>query len=553
MQREIKRRAQLYGIAAIILALILGAICYNVGVQPPQKVEESAAPTTTEPQPQATRFLKTFQSYKELLNFLTENLKMESLPFFWDARIAAPDITQGAPMPAAPEAAGEFKLSVEYSTTNVQVAGVDEADIVKTDGEYIYFIANNTILILKAYPPEEVNLLSKITFKENVYPAGIFVSSDGAKLAVIGVTYTFPWPIYRTMIYLPYLNTKTFVYVYDVSNKANPVLERNFTISGSYFGARMIGDYVYVVASQPTYIIYDTVILPKVYEDDEIKEIKPEQIYYCSNSTDDYYIFTTIAAINMLEEHEEPNTLTVMMGGTSTLYASTNNLYITFHASPDQTSIYRIRIEGGNLAFEAKGTVPGRELNQFSMDEYDGYFRIATTTWHEGKTRNNIYVMDMSLNIVGSLTDIAPEEAIDSARFIGDRCYLATSVSRRDPFFVIDLKNPRAPEVLGYLKIPGFTSYLHPYDENHIIGIGKDEDNKVKVAIFDVSNITSPVEIDNYVILGEWSDTPVFTEHKAFLFSKDKELMAFPVTVFEGGMWQGAYIFTVTTSYGISL
>jgi uncharacterized secreted protein with C-terminal beta-propeller domain len=202
--------------------------------------------------------------------------------------------------------------------------------------------------------------------------------------------------------------------------------------------------------------------------------------------------------------------------------------------------------------------VPGSALNQFSMDEYNDNFRIATTTWLNGTSQNNLYVLDMNLSLVGSLENVAPGETIDSVRFIGNRCYFATSVVQRDPFFVIDVENPSSPEILGYLKIPGFTRYLHPYDEDHIIGVGKDG-NAVKVSLFDVSNVSKPIELDMYAI-SDWSDTPVLTDHRAFLFGKSKDLLAFPVEVSSGSMiwseyweWQGVYVFNITLTDGLVL
>lgn len=543
MQREIRKRVQIYGVAAVLLALALGALCYNFGFTPTE-FQNSIQP----PSQPSSQFLKTFSSREELKNFLTANAETQGVfPFYGPLDIkvfGSASVTLG-PSP-------EYSVrSSEFSTTNVQVAGVDEADIVKTDGEHIYLIANNTVLILKAYPANNAQVLSKITFA-NAYPAGIFISSDGERLAILGSKYTIPQVRYP---YQYYVDVKTFIHVYDISDKTNPVLKRDFTMSGSYFNSRMIGEYVYAVISQPAYIIYDTVILPKIYYKNGIREIEPSQIYY-SNVSDEYYAYTTVASLNILNDTEEPNTLTIMMGGTSNLYVSLSNIYITFHESSQQTSVYRIRIENRTMNWEAKGNVPGRELNQFSMDEHNNYFRIATTTWADGTTKNNLYILNMNLSIVGSLTNIAPDESIDSARFIGNRCYLATSVARKDPFFVIDIENPFAPKVLGYLKIPGFTRYLHPYDENHVIGVGRNENNSVKISIFDVSNVSSPIEIDKYMVPGAWSDTLVLEDHKAFLFDKAKELLAIPVSIYDpykGSVWQGAYVFRVTPSYRLIL
>jgi len=529
--REVKKRAVTYGLAAILIALVLGALCYNLGVQPTPHPQ-------SEPTPQQTsQFLKTFSSRQELLSFLMKNVKVEVYPFYGpeDLRILG---TMG-PTPVYRDR--------EYSTTNIQVIGVDEADIIKTDGEYIYAVANNTVYILKAYPPEEATIISKITFENNTYPSGLFISSDGNRLALLGCKYTFlPWWYYYYDFYC--VDVKTFIRVYDISNKSNPTLLRDFTMSGSYFNSRMIGDYIYAIISQPVYIIYDTVILPKVYSKNGIREIDVTKIYY-SNVSENYYTFTTIAALNMMNESEEPNTLTIMIGGTSNLYVSLNNIYVTFHNFNWQTTIYRIRIENRTMNWEAEGTVPGHEINQFAMDEYGNFFRIATMRWVNGIVKNDLYVLDMNLTIVGNLTDIAPNETLDSARFIGNRCYLTTSVRQVDPFFVIDLENPYAPKILGSLKIPGFTRYLHPYNETHLIGVGIDGNGRVQILMFDVSNVSSPIVVGNFTVPGEYSDTPVLWEHKAFLFDKTKELLVIPLSIYDYSktfFWQGVYVFNTT-------
>ena len=536
MQREIKKRATVYGLVAVLSAIMLGAFAYNLQVYPP----ESSLPSM---------LLRTFSSYNELRSFLLTNSRTQgAFPVYgpWDQAILTTQTFGDASLVRF--VTNALAPKIEYSTTNIQVAGVDEADIVKTDGEYIYLVSGNNVSIVKAYPPTGAEVLSKITFSNDTYPVGIFVGRD--RLAVSGSKYTFSSPVYE-----PYrVDIKTFVNVYDISEKTQPVSLKNFTMSGSYFNSRMIGDYVYFVVSQPAYVIYDTVILPKIYTDDGITEISASEIHY-SNASDNYFMFTTVVALNMQNTAEEPTHLTIMLGGTSSMYVSLNNIYITFPEPDAKTSIYRMRIEKSTVITEAHGKVPGRELNQFSMDEYNNYFRIATTTWVNGTVQSNVYVLNMNLNIVGSLENIAPSETLDSARFLGNRCYLSTSVVRRDPFFVIDVENPSDPKILGYLKIPGFTRYLHPYDETHIIGIGKDGSN-VKISLFDVSNVSAPIEIGKpYAVNASWSDTLVLTEHKAFLFDKSKNLLVIPVSLYEDwySQWQGAYVFNITLTNGLVL
>jgi uncharacterized secreted protein with C-terminal beta-propeller domain len=476
---------------------------------------------------------------------------------------------------------GGSESTLKYSTTNIQVAGVDEADIVKTDGKHIFLVSGSDVWILKAYPPQEAEVLNKITFSNDTYPAGIFVSQN--KLAILGSEYTFPSPSPvpepgEPSYFVPYYgDVRTFVNIYDVSDATNPVLLRNFTISGSYFNSRMIGDYVYLVTSKAAYIINnDTVILPMIYSNEATKEISPSEIRY-SNVSDNYFSFTTIAALNMQNTVEEPTYETVMMGGTSNMYVSLKNIYITFQESYEGTAIYRIHIENSNINVEANGIVPGSVLNQFSLDEYGDYFRVATTTWvidpwTFGKQHNNVYILNISMHVVGKLENLASGESLHSVRFMGDRGYLVT-FKKTDPLFVIDLSEPTSPSVLGQLKIPGYSDYLHPYDETHLIGVGKhtveaDEGDfawyqGVKISLFDVSDVANPKQIANYIIGDRGTDSPILSDHRAFLFDKEKALLVIPVSVAEidesqypGGVppkdaygttvWQGAYVFSTS-------
>jgi inhibitor of cysteine peptidase len=520
-----------------------------------------------------------FASYDELQEFVKTNAGYKQ--FFWRYAggdfILAPGNAESL-APAAPSV-------TDHSTTNIQVAGVDEADTVKTDGEYIYLASGNKTIIVKAYPPEQAQVLSKIELEDTV--VGVFVNGD--RLVVFGEETTY-YPLYDMgqdsveKLYVPYRPPSTSIKVYDVSDRANPRLQRELSSDGQYVSSRMIGDYAYVVVNEPVYEQQEgEVNLPKISVGEKEQEIPATEIYY-TDVSDYYYMYTTIVAINTQNDDQEPTYETILLGASSNLYVSQNNIYLTFPVwgngvgDSEKTTIHRIHIEGNNIEPVASGEVPGTVLNQFSMDEYDGYFRVATTT--QGETsRNNVYVLNMGLNVTGSLTDLAQGESIYSARFIGDRCYLVT-FKKVDPLFVIDLSDPYNPGVLGYLKVTGYSNYLHPYDETHIIGIGKEaveaEEGDfawyqgLKIALFDVSDINNPKEIgDPYVIGDRGTDSPVLWDHKAFLFDKSMNLMVIPVLVAEideskypegvsadaygEPVWQGAYVLRVSLDSGISL
>ena len=209
----------------------------------------------------------------------------------------------------------------------------------------------------------------------------------------------------------------------------------------------------------------------------------------------------------------------------------------------DQTTtvVHKIAIKDGRITYIGKGEVPGTLDNQFSMDEYNNNLRLATTSsvyTNSGQyTYNNVYVLDGKMATIGSLTHIAEQETIYSTRFIGDRLYMVT-FKRIDPFFVIDLSTPETPKILGKLKIPGYSDYLHPYDATHIIGIGKETTanewggvsvSGVKLALFDVSDVANPKQLDKVQIGDAGSDSAALTDHHAFLFDRTKNLLVIPV------------------------
>jgi uncharacterized secreted protein with C-terminal beta-propeller domain len=527
--------------------------------------------TVVNPGPSEISKFSSYQELKEFVNANTQDKGMLVTPGrFWSG---AAEEEGDAAAPAASD----------YSTTNIQVAGVDEADIVKTDGEYIYFVSGNKTIIVKAYPPEQAQIASEIELEGTII--GIFI--NGNRLVVFeqetpSYVYYDDMPVVKES-YAPYVSPKMFVKVYDVSDRQNPQLQREVSANGQYISSRMIGDYAYVVTNEPVYEEEGEVNLPEIHVGGNETEIPPTDIYY-SDVSDYYYMYTTIIAVNTQNDAQEPTIETILLGASSTLYVSLNNIYLTFPVwgtdilgrevwdSP-KTSIHRIHIEGDAIEYVASGEVPGMVLNQFSMDEYDGHFRVATTTQGE-TTGNHVYILDMDLTVVGSLENLAPGEMIYAARFMGDRGYLVT-FRQVDPLFVIDLSDPNNPKELGYLKVTGYSGYLHPYDEDHLIGIGKETTEEgefawyqgVKISLFDVSDVNNPREISKYEIGDRGTDSPVLWDHKAFLFDKSRNLMVMPVleakvdvTEYPEGVpawaygepvWQGAYVFHVSLDAGI--
>jgi inhibitor of cysteine peptidase len=579
MEKQIRRKAIFYGTAAILLASTFAAVIYNLGVL------QTTLISTGPPIPAAhTSFLATFPSAEALTSFLKNNSQTQG-PFslYGPADVKLFNSPSSPLLPMRGTAVDTFSYalgteggSYQHSTTNIQVTGVDEADTVKTDDDgYMYVVSDDTVYILTAYPATQASVLAKIKYTD-MHPIGIFVS--GQRLAVLGSQYSFPtlsvFPLYNGFYVA---DIKTFIRLYDISDKSNPVLVKDFALTGSYFNSRMIGDYIYLVASKPAYTINDTLFLPEIIMNGRNNEIAPTEIHYF-NGTEEYYQYTTFVAMNVQNATEAPVYLTTLLGGASSMYVSQQNMYVTFqdYYWGGNTTIYRIRLQANNMTIEASGKIPGYEHNQYSMDEYGNYFRIQTQTWStamvpKGLTATNVYVLDMNLTIVGTLENIAPGENFHSARFMGDRCYLVT-FQKTDPLFVIDLSNPTNPQVLGNLTIPGYSDYLHPYDETHLIGVGKntvDAQNGyfawyqgIKISLFDVTNVTNPIQSASYVIGDRGSDTPVLSDPKAFLFDRSKNLLVIPVlnatidkskypspvpdSAYGDPVWQGAYVFDIS-------
>ncbi|MCL2774074.1 MAG: beta-propeller domain-containing protein [Oscillospiraceae bacterium] len=484
--------------------------------------------------------------------------------------MAAPETTQvTAPVAAVPateatitaDTAMSASNTADYSTTNIQVQGVDEADIIKTDGQYIYYVRNQTIEIVKTNSDGSFEYMSsfKFTDKNNFNFSDIFI--DGARIIAIGNYYGND-------------GSHTKAAVISTEDKKNPTLERSVEVKGNYITSRKIGNSIYLAANSyfgygndwehimPTYM--DTAVSTSM------REIGYDRLYCFPVMYD--RSMTTLVGFN-IDRPEEEAFIETFLGCGNNIYMSENAMYIAavnYNNNGNETVINKFAADDGKLVFVKSGTAPGTILNQFSMDEYQSYFRVATNNYKY----NGLYVFDNTMQIVGKINDIAPGENIYSTRFMGNRAFVVT-FRTLDPLFAIDLSNPEKPVVMGALKIPGYSNYLQPYDENHLIGFGKDtEINKyggayytgMKISLFDVTDITNPIEMFVETIGVRGTDSELLTNHKALLFSKEKGLLAFPVTVYEtpeSGFssyasygtftFSGAYVYDISLTDGFKL
>lgn len=470
-----------------------------------------------------------------------------------------------------------------YSETNVQVLGVDEADIVKTNGELIFYTTQSPVwvssywgqntYVIDALPAESAKIIGNISEGGNLY-------LDGNNLIILSYDK---------------------IMSYDITNPEKPELKWAKDLNGTYVDSRLIDGQLYLIVQEyglDEPIIWDNMEVD--YSDVYIPRI-PDIIRPNFDST---YIVSSINA----ENGEVKDTVVLIGSYSNTIYVSEENIYFAYTLNYDEdklmlkfitengdkyfpsevTSILSAVISSEYFGDEAKylqmteiiqsylltlssedrnnlmneiendynvflkenweelegtgiakieldtfevtsGRAPGTLLNSFSMDEYEGNLRVATTIGNDWRYRdiqtNNIYVFDKDMKIIGKLTGLEEGERIYSARFMGDKAYVVT-YKETDPLLVIDLENPKNPKVLGELKIPGYSTYLHPIGDNKVIGIGKNDQNMLKVSLFDITDLENPKEIAKYNLNEYWS-TALY-EHHAFLWDSEKEIMVLP-------------------------
>ena len=540
-----------------------------------------------------------------------------------------------APAPMAATTSGaqiSTPAAPNYSQTNVQVQGVDEADIVKNDGQFIYTIKGSTVRIVKAFPSSNLAELARfdLTLSDaNFYPSELYV--DGNQMVVVGSSnqYITPYavdsgvvapgavaaPMAKIASYMPIRGGgQVSVYVVDITDRTAPKVVRNYKFDGSYNTSRKIGNMLYMVMNQyhgfPMYyadpavtVSTDTTqqtqttqtvptatdLLPSFVDSNvgtnqPVTDCNQVLIMPRTNTMN----FLIVAAVPLSTDGVVKTK--VMLGDIGNVFVSQNNLYVASNdwggfygympiIQNDSTVINKFSLNGGDVQYVATAHVHGSVVNQYSMDEYNDYFRIATTVQTYGmtetQTSNNVYVLDKNMNQVGKLENFAKGETIYGVRFVADKGYVVT-FQQVDPLHIIDLRNPTNPAMAGILTIPGYSAYLHPLAGNYLLGIGKEVDASIdadkvhtsgavyytaiqgiKLSIFDVTNVNAPKELFKQVIGGYGTDSQVLYDPKALMIDEATGLLALPVTVYEGPAdsskltFSGVYLYKIDLQKGL--
>ncbi len=551
----------------------------------------------------------TFESSEELEAYLKKEFAGTVLPeqaYFYDVG----PVVSGGNTPSSPG----MSASSSSSQTNVQEAGVDESDKVKNDGAHIYIARESSVEIVSAHPHDNMTRLSTTAINgkvDSLYLYGnklvvlyIPTGQDGTSWVHMGV----PTPSLIGMNYRIPVIVSTGVLVLDVSDPAAPFHAHEIILQGKLVSSRLTGGRLHVIQqflpNLPPLNLWcnDTThkcdelaaankaaVEPMALDDllPTYEELDGDGQVTGSGrlvNTEDFYrplhpgggSIATITTIDMDTPGHARKT-TGIVADAYTVYASTASIYLAatmWNSSRIVTALHKFDITGEKAAATGVGLVEGRIINQFSLGEYKGVLRVATTTgetWN-GTSKNHVYCLGEErgqLETMGSLRDIAPGERIYAARFAGDRGYLVTFVNI-DPLFTLDLSDPVSPKIAGELKVPGYSDYIHPFGENHLITIGKDVDTSygtalyqgLQLTVFDVTDFANPTLLHKELIGDRGTDSEALKNHKAFTFWAERGLLAIPVYLKEHlsgpvNPWvhgthtfSGSYVYHVTKETG---
>ncbi|MGD0396802.1 MAG: beta-propeller domain-containing protein [Nitrososphaerales archaeon] len=545
----------------------------------------------TNPAPDAVpQGLGSFQSYSQLQGYISANAKSAQQYSQYGTWFGGPALVFGTADRSFNAASASFSTAASsgsFTGTNVQVQGVDEPDTVKTDGTHLFVSTDDSVTVMSAYPPSSASVLSTISFKGS---SVIGIEITQGRLAVIDQRYS-------NGSYIDIL-------IYNTSNLSSPALMANTSVAGTYVAARLAQGYVYAIIQQQSYQFVNggnaTTAMPEIIENGVRTTVQPTSVYYTSNNAQ-ISLYTFILSVSMSTGKQ--NTVCVLTGPSSTVYVSTSNLYVVYTNYPEyddvdgiagnvftggvissayvqqaeNSTIFRASYANGTVGVEAVGLVPGTVLNQFSLDEYEGYVRVATsrfaTVGGTSTRSDDVYVLNQNMSQVAALRNIAPGENIYAVRFVGDMGFVVT-FEQVDPLFAISFSDMTNPVILSALKVTGYSDYLHPLPGGYLIGVGKDAVPSssgdfayylgLKLSLFRVFDNGTSTQVSKYLIGDRGTDSPVLSDHLAFTFDSATNTMVIPVMLaqvsgnqtygqnspppYGDPVWQGAYVFKVDAS-----
>ena len=475
--------------------------------------------------------------YQEIYDRLYELFQSNTILYDYDTSDGGLDprsVTYMAEESASDVSTAATEDRVDYSKTNIQEAGVDEGDIIKTDGTWIYILKQDgSFSIVRANdgaPKVESTTKLEKTGLSNRELREMYLDGDRLIIVEEGICTALEKDneLYRTST-----GYQTVLSVWDITDRAQPEQIGMLRQDGHYKDSRKNGDFVYLFTSYMPYIAEtyeESTIVPRINGD----EVAYNQFYLPEKPASENYLIISSVDITKPKEVKDQK---VLVSGADSFYVSTENIYVTnenYNSGRDTvvTEIAKFHYKDGKITGVAAGSVKGYLNDSFSLNEYDGTLRVVSTyydeTWEEW---NALYILDEKLQQLSAIEDLAQGETIRSARFFGTTGYFVT-FRQTDPLFSVDLSDPENPKVLGELKISGFSSYLHFYGENLLLGIGYEADENtgsttgLKLSMFDISDPANVKEVSRTVLPGmTWC--PAIEDYKSILVDPDKNLIGF--------------------------
>ncbi len=554
----------------------------------------SDAPPLTGPQP-AARVVR-FQDCAELQQYLSEAAAQQRQLENLHGGFA------GAPEADATAGNGAVGDSREFTGTNVQEQGVDETDFVKSDGDYLYLLTGGQFLIFAAWPAADTTELSRTAVAGN--PIGLFVRGD------VAAVLTQSWQYEVADGFVPRSSARVDVTLFDLTDRTAPALLRALSLEGSFNAGRLVDSRMHLVL-QTNLDLYNPVPLPMPvaggapatalratgdvtgidtlipgYADTLFGGAGPATVTGTLCACEDFYRpaipngtgIVTLVSLDLADPTAALHSVAlasnsgIVYGSGESIFLATRNddywFWWTLDADaepqePEATTVVHRFSLGAEPAYQASGEVPGWVLNAYSMSEYQGTLRIATTdsNWWQGEEPDNaVYLLQQEgdrLRQVGALTDLGkPGESIYAVRFLGPRGYVVT-FRQIDPLYALDLSDPTNPAKDGELEVPGVSTYLHPVGDTHLIAVGQRTNPwGVDLSLFDVSDPGAPELVDRE-FLGEGSSSEAQYEPKAFTYFDAAGILAIPAVSWnalptddafaDNGVFAGAYVYDVDT------
>ena len=531
-EKKLKKRkkSKIYKIGGLAAACI-GVIALGLGISQPSG--NTALTLSDEKELAAAKDYEEIYSYIEATREMNQDDGVPALfrMFGYDEEVVVEEAAVADTMSTGASMGRGMETGADYSTTNVRQDGVDEADIVKTDGRYLYVLKDDNQGVAIVDTQDNMQEVQEIRVEGESWIQEFYLLPKEQKLVIINCTYMLgaedgPYAQPRGL----WDTNLTEAITYDVSDAKNPIETGKVMQSGAYISSRASEGYIYLFtqfsAGNETIPDEPVTYVPAVNE----KVLEPEDIYMPMCPKANMYTIVTSVDVNHPEEAKDSKAIFAENGN---IYVSNENIYYydTIWASnmenEEITTIRKISYKKGEMQAVAQGKVSGYLNDSFSIDEHEGYLRLVMTV---GNT-NSVYVLDEKLEVTGSIEGLAEDERVYSARFIGETGYFVT-FRETDPLFTVDFSDTENPQIIGKLKIPGFSEYLHFYGEDKLLGIGMEVNEETgvsagaKLSMFDIRDRANVKQEAVYLMEDVYS-TDVSYDYKAALIDVEKNIIGF--------------------------